>query len=70
MKIGLIILMILALFYVVMCVVPTFLPKKTFNQRSELIIEFFKLGFKYTEILGFLLNRHEVLLQCGNYIDS
>jgi IS30 family transposase len=49
-------------FYVVMCVVPTYLPKKTLNQRSELIIEYFKLGFKYTEILGFLLNKHEVLL--------
>ena len=43
MKIGIILLIMLALFDVVICVAPTYLPKKTLNQRSELIIEYFKL---------------------------
>jgi hypothetical protein len=63
--------MIVVLFDVVICVVPTYLPKKTLNQRSELIIEYFKLGFKYTDILGFLLNRHGILLSMRQlYIES
>lgn len=43
MKIGLIIFIILALFNVVICTVPTYLPKKTLNQSLQKVYESLKI---------------------------
>lgn len=43
-------------------VVPTYLPSFMNVGKSSLIVEYFKQGFKYSEILGFLLLRHGILL--------
>lgn len=52
-----------ALLGMVVAVVPTYLPSSSLNvEKSSLIAEYFKQGFKYSEILGFLLLRHGILL--------
>lgn len=58
-----VVFLLLTLLEMVAGVVPTYLPtSSSSNERSSLIVEYFKLGFKYKEILGFLLLRHGILL--------
>lgn len=58
-----VIFLMMTLLGMVVGVVPTYLPAASSTiGKSSFIAEYFKQGFKYKEIIGFLLMRHGILL--------
>ena len=48
---------------VVQCVLPTYVPNRQENhERDDLIVKYFRLGMKYTEILMYLASLHGIQL--------
>ena len=48
---------------VVQCVLPTYVPNPQENhERNDLIVKYFRLGMKYTEILMYLASLHDIQL--------